>query len=99
MATASNPDLTAIYCRKSARGDKHQVTVNRQKRLALDDERLGLIVVPHNIFVDNGVSAWQRNRKRPGWDELIAACKRGDIKHIVCYHPAVSTGRSATVLF
>jgi site-specific DNA recombinase len=88
MAMAPSPDLTAIYCRKSARGDKHQVTVNRQKRLALDDcERLGLVVVPHNIFVDNCASAWQRNRKRPGWDELIAACKRGDIKHIVCYHP------------
>ena len=49
--------------------------------------RLGLIVVPITSIIDNGVSAWQRNRKRPGWDELIAACKRGDIKHIVCYHP------------
>jgi site-specific DNA recombinase len=88
MATVPNPDLTAIYCRKSAKGYTQQVTVNRQKRLALDDcERLGLIVVPHNIFVDNGASAWQRNRKRPGWDELIGACKRGEIKHIVCYHP------------
>jgi site-specific DNA recombinase len=88
MATVPSPDLTAIYCRRSAKGDRQQVTVNRQKRLALDDcEKLGLIVVPHNIFVDNGASAWQRNRKRPGWDELIAACKRGDIKHIVCYHP------------
>jgi site-specific DNA recombinase len=86
--TVPNPDLTAIYCRKSAKGDRQQVTVNRQKRLALDDcEKLGLIVVPHNIFIDNGASAWQRNRKRLGWDELIAACKRGAIKHIVCYHP------------
>jgi DNA invertase Pin-like site-specific DNA recombinase len=88
MATVPSPDLTAIYCRKSAKGDKQQVTVSRQKRLALDDcERLGLTVVPHNIFIDNGASAWQRNRKRPGWDELIAACKRGEIKHIMCYHP------------
>ncbi len=37
--------------------------------------------------MDNGISAWQRNRKRDGWDELIAAAKRGEISHIVCYHP------------
>jgi DNA invertase Pin-like site-specific DNA recombinase len=88
MATIPDAELTAIYCRKSMKGDKKEITVNRQKRLALDDcERLGLIVVPHNVFVDNGASAWQRTRKRPGWDELIAACKRGEIKHTMCYHP------------
>jgi DNA invertase Pin-like site-specific DNA recombinase len=83
-----NPELTAIYCRRSAKGDRQQVTVNRQKRLALDDcKKLGLIVQGQYVFIDNGMSAWQRNRKRPGWDELIAVCKRGEIKHIVCYHP------------
>jgi site-specific DNA recombinase len=88
MATIPDAELTAIYCRKSMKGDKKEITVNRQKRLALDDcEKLGLIVVPHNVFIDNGASAWQRNRKRPGWDELVAACKRGEIKHIMCYHP------------
>jgi DNA invertase Pin-like site-specific DNA recombinase len=88
MTTVPDTDLTAIYCRKSKKGDKQQITVLRQKRLALVDcERLGLNAGPKNIFIDNGASAWQRNRKRPGWDELIAACKRGEIKHIVCYHP------------
>ena len=83
-----NPELTAIYCRRSATGDKQQVTVNRQKRLALEDcKKLGLIVQGKYVYVDNGASAWKRNRKRPGWDELIAACRRGEIKHIVCYHP------------
>ncbi|MGP0001872.1 MAG: recombinase family protein, partial [Acetobacteraceae bacterium] len=28
-----------------------------------------------------------RNRRRPGWDDLIKAARRGEIKHIVCYHP------------
>jgi site-specific DNA recombinase len=88
MATVPDADLTAIYCRKSIKGDKQQITVNRQKRLALDDcGKLGLTVQPRNIFIDNGASAWQRNRKRPGWDELIKAARRGEIKHIVCYHP------------
>jgi hypothetical protein len=33
----SIPDagLTGVYCRKSKKGDKQQITVNRQKRLAL----------------------------------------------------------------
>jgi len=88
MATTPDADLTAIYCRKSRKDDKQQITVNRQKRLALDDcGKLGLSVDPRNIFVDNGASAWLRNRKRPGWDELIEAARRGEIKHIVCYHP------------
>lgn len=48
---------------------------------------LGLSVSSKHIYLDNGASAWQRNRKRDGWDELIKAARRGEIKHIVCYHP------------
>ncbi|HZR49480.1 MAG TPA: recombinase family protein [Streptosporangiaceae bacterium] len=78
----------AIYCRKSKKGDKDQITVTRQKKLALlDCDKLGLEVKPERIYVDNGVSAWQRNRKREGWDSLIEAARRGEISHIVCYHP------------
>lgn len=88
MATIPDAGLTAVYCRKSKIGDKQQITVNRQKRLALSDcEKLGLTVDSKYIYIDNGASAWQRNRKRPGWDALIAAARRGEIKHIVCYHP------------
>ena len=88
LTTVPDANLTAIYCRKSKKGDKRQITVNRQKRLALDDcEKLGLSVPPKNIYIDNGASAWQRNRKRDGWDKLIESARRGEIKHIVCYHP------------
>jgi site-specific DNA recombinase len=88
MTTVPDADLTAVYCRKSKKGDRQQITVNRQKRLALDDcVTLGLSVSPKHIYIDNGASAWQRNRKRDGWDELIKAARRGEIKHIVCYHP------------
>jgi site-specific DNA recombinase len=62
--------------------------VDRQKRLALQDcEKLGLTVQKQFIFVDPGVSAWKRNRKRKGWEALLEAARRGEIKHIVCYHP------------
>lgn len=78
----------AIYCRKSKKGDKEQITVSRQKKLAEKDcEKLGLNVRPGHVFIDNGASAWQHNRKRPGWDALLEAVRRGEIKHIVCYHP------------
>jgi site-specific DNA recombinase len=88
MASIPDAGLTGVYCRKSRKGDKQQITVNRQKRLALKDcGELGLTVSLQNIFIDNGASAWMRNRKRPGWDALIAAARRGEIKHIVCYHP------------
>jgi DNA invertase Pin-like site-specific DNA recombinase len=87
MDPTPNPELTAIYCRKSMKGDTKEITVNRQKRLALGDcEKLGLIVHQENIFIDNGASAWKRNRKRPGWDALIAKARRGEIRHIVMYH-------------
>jgi len=78
----------AIYCRKSKKGDRQQISVTRQKNLALKDcEELGLTVSREHIYVDNGESAWQRNRKRPGWEALLEAARRGEIKHIVCYHP------------
>jgi hypothetical protein len=87
MEPIPDPELTAIYARKSMKGDKQEITVNRQKRLALDDcETIGLTVDRENIFVDNGASAWKRNRKRPGWDALIAKARRGEIRHIVMYH-------------
>jgi DNA invertase Pin-like site-specific DNA recombinase len=87
MEPIPDPELTAVYARKSMKGDKKEITVSRQKRLALDDcENLGLIVHRENIFVDNGASAWKRNRKRPGWDALIDKARRGEIRHIVMYH-------------
>jgi site-specific DNA recombinase len=87
MEPIPDPELTAIYARKSMKGDTQEITVNRQKHLALDDcEKIGLTVRPENIFIDNGASAWKRNRKRPGWDALIEKARRGEIRHIVMYH-------------
>ena len=87
MTPCTTSSVWFIYCRKSKKGDKQEITVSRQKRLALDDcEKLGLSVSPDRIYIDNGSSAWQRNRKRPGWDALMAAARRGEVKHIMCYH-------------
>ena len=61
MASIPDADLTGVYCRKSKKGDKQQITVNRQKRLALQDcDQLGLSVKSQNIFIDNGASKLPR---------------------------------------
>jgi site-specific DNA recombinase len=38
------------------------------------------------VYSDNNRSAWQRNRRRPGWDAMLAAVETGRINAIVVYH-------------
>ncbi|HEX2742957.1 MAG TPA: recombinase family protein [Streptosporangiaceae bacterium] len=78
----------AIYCRVSHIKDKDQTSVERQERISrgvVDD--LGLSLGPGRVLLDPNRSAWQRNRKRPGWDQLLELARDGAIRHIVVYHP------------
>ncbi|MCX4768966.1 recombinase family protein [Streptomyces sp. NBC_01285] len=78
----------AIYCRISHASDEDQTGVDRQERICRDvAERLGLTVAEDQVFVDNNRSAWQRKRKRPGWDALLAQANEGRIRHVLTYHP------------
>jgi site-specific DNA recombinase len=80
-------DPAAIYCRISSARDEDQTGVDRQERLCREvAERLGLVVVPKCVFVDNNRSAWQRNRHRPGWDGLLEAVRAGRLRHVIVYH-------------
>jgi DNA invertase Pin-like site-specific DNA recombinase len=77
-----------IYCRISHIKDEDQTGVDRQERICRDvAKRLGLTVHDRFVFVDNNRSAWQRDRKRPGWDRLLEAARSGQVQHILCYHP------------
>ncbi|MET8854602.1 recombinase family protein [Streptomyces sp. NPDC004579] len=68
--------------------DDDQTGVDRQERICRDiAERLGVTVSHDMIYVDNNRSAWQRNRKRTGWDELLEAARSGHVRHILTYHP------------
>ncbi|WP_329019175.1 recombinase family protein [Streptomyces sp. NBC_00690] len=81
-------ETAAIYCRISHANDDDQTGVERQERICREvAERLGLAVVEDQVFVDNNRSAWQRKRKRPGWDALLAEAGRGRIRHVLTYHP------------
>lgn len=63
-------------------------SASRQEKLARQTcARLGLSVEDRHVYVDNSRSAWKRNRKRPGWDALLAAVAAREVTHIVCYDP------------
>lgn len=77
----------AIYCRLSYAPDGSVEKVERQeadcRRLA---DRLAWPVSEHHVFHDNSRSAWQRERKRPGWDRLLEAVERREVDALIVYH-------------
>lgn len=76
----------AIYCRVSHIKDQDQTSVDRQERICRDTAgQLGLSVTC--VLIDPNRSAWQRGRKRPGWDRLLELASDNGVRHIVVYHP------------
>lgn len=74
-----------IYCRISLAQYGDTVKVKRQEKLCRKlAERLGWEVM--FVYVDNNASAWKRNRKRPGWDAMLAAVEAGEVDAIITYH-------------
>ncbi len=39
------------------------------------------------MLEDPNRSAWQRTRKRAGWDRLLELARQKKIRHVVAYHP------------
>lgn len=77
----------AVYTRLSYAPDGSLERVERQeadcRRLA---DRLGWPIDERHVYADNSRSAWQRNRKRPGWDRLLEAIERREIDGLLVYH-------------
>ncbi|MFF1515253.1 recombinase family protein [Streptomyces sp. NPDC058305] len=81
-------EAAAVYCRISHVNDDDQTGVERQERICRElADRLGLVVTEDQVFVDNNRSAWQRKRKRPGWDALLSEAGAGRVRHVLTYHP------------
>lgn len=74
-----------IYCRLSlARmGDTTNVDDQERRCRQLCEQR-GWEVA--EVYADNSRSAWQPNRKRPGWDKMLADIDAGRLDAIVVYH-------------
>lgn len=81
------PENVAIYCRLSYAPDGSLEKVERQeadcRQLA---DRLAWPISEHLIYRDNSRSAWQRNRKRPGWEAMLEAIERDEVTRLIVYH-------------
>lgn len=76
-----------IYTRMSHALDDDQTKVLDQERISRDlAAGRGLTVAPGAVYCDNNRSAWQRNRKRPGWDRMLSDIHAGKLDAIVVYH-------------
>lgn len=90
----SEPVQAAIYCRMSLAKFGDATKVEDQARICRDlADRRGWKVItddgypePNGVYSDNNSSAWQPNRKRPGWDRMLKAVDEGRVGAIVTYH-------------
>ncbi len=83
----STGTIAAIYCRISLSRFDDTTKVDDQERICRDlAAARGWIVRDQHVYKDNSVSAWRRDRKRPGWDAMLAAVERGEVGAIVVYH-------------
>jgi site-specific DNA recombinase len=74
-----------IYCRISIAGIGDTTKTDDQERISRDlADRLGWPVV--KTYTDHARSAWQRNRKRPGWDDMLGDIEAGRITAVIVYH-------------
>lgn len=78
-------ETAGIYCRLSVAKIGDTTKVEDQERICRElCERLGWTVAA--VFTDNNRSAWQRDRKRPGWDAMLQSVADGRLSAIVVYH-------------
>ena len=74
-----------IYCRISLATIGDTTKTDDQARICRElAARLGWEVA--DVYTDNARSAWQRNRKRPQWDRMLADVDAGRINAIIVYH-------------
>jgi len=76
----------AIYTRMSYVLDDDQTKVRDQERIARDLAAARGIDIIEPAFCDNNRSAWRADRRRPGWDAMLAAVADGTVNVIITYH-------------
>lgn len=87
IAANSTPIRACIYCRISLARFGDTVKVDDQERICRDLAAARTwTVADHHVYKDNSLSAWRHDRKRPGWDAMLAAIERREIDAIIVYH-------------
>ncbi len=86
-STPERPIRACIYCRLSLARFGDTANVDEQERIGrgLAAARDWAVADDH-VYKDNSKGAWRHDRKRPGWDAMLAAIERGEIDAIVVYH-------------
>jgi DNA invertase Pin-like site-specific DNA recombinase len=75
----------AVYCRLSVAAVGDTTKVEDQERISRElAKRKGWRVA--GVYADNNKSAWQPNRNRPGWDQMLKDVEAGLVDAIVVYH-------------
>lgn len=94
LASNSGPVMAGIYCRMSLQRDGDTTKVGDQEGICRGvagnrewpiAEGVGY-PYPNGVYTDNNESAWKLNRKRKGWDTMLADVEAGKINAIVIYH-------------
>ena len=82
----TEPLRAGIYCRLSLARDGDTTKVDDQEHRYCRPlcAQLGWEVAA--VYTDNSRSAWRKNRKRPGWDSMLADIDAGKLQAIVVYH-------------
>lgn len=84
-AVNSAPVRAAIYCRISKADEGDRVKTDDQERICRDlAGQLGWHV--EDVYTDHSKTAWQKNRKRPAWDRMLADVDAGRVNGIIVYH-------------
>src|SRR5215813_2112588 len=90
-----DPVQAGIYCRLSHSRDGDTTKVDDQEHRYCRPlcKQLGWAVAegvgypqPNGVYVDNSKSAWQKNRKRPAWDQMLADVNNGRLGALAIYH-------------
>lgn len=85
MPEQQKSQRAGIYCRISLASLGDTTKTADQERICRDlCDRLGWEVL--DVYTDTSRSAWQRNRKRPQWDRMLADVESGRINAIAVYH-------------
>jgi hypothetical protein len=48
---------------------------------------LGIPVASRHVYVDHQSTAWQRGRRRPGWDAMVRAAQADEFRHLIIDEP------------